>query len=219
MNHQVPENPGKNRKSTETLLTVSVLLTALYLTANLMAVRVIEAGGISLFDAGTIIFPFTYMLGDALAEVWGFSTAKRVILLSTAGMILMSAFTALGVWLPYPEYQTELVAAYDTVFGFVPRIMLASVTAFLCGELLNAFVLVKIKEKTGEKQLWLRTIGSSLLGHGADTVVFVLLAFFGISPWRDLVSMIGVQYLFKVALEAVTGTPLVYGLIAWLKKS
>ncbi|MBR5152644.1 MAG: queuosine precursor transporter [Clostridia bacterium] len=218
MNYQVPENPEKNRRNTETLLTVSILLTALYLTANLMAVRVIEVGGISLFDAGTIIFPFTYMLGDALAEIWGFPVARRVILLSTAGLLLMSVFTALGIWLPYPVYQAELVAAYDTVFGFVPRIIFASIAAFVCGELLNAFALVKIKEKTGEKRLWIRTIGSSLLGHGADTVIFVLLAFAGVSPWQDLLSMIGVQYLLKVALEAVTGTPLVYGLIAWLKK-
>ncbi len=215
---QVTENPGKNRRNTEALLTVSILLTALYLTANVMAVRMIAVGEIALFDAGTIVFPLTYMLGDALAELWGFSTARRVILLSTAGMILMSVFGALGCLLPYPAYQTELAAAYDRIFGFVPRIMAASVAAFVSGELLNAFVLVKIKEKTGEKKLWLRTIGSSLLGHGVDTVVFVLLAFTGVCPRGDLWAMIGAQYLLKVVLEAVGGTPLVYGLLAWMKK-
>jgi len=218
MKYQVPENPVKNRKNTETLLIISCILTALYLTANLMAVRVIEVGGVSLFDAGTIVFPFTYMLGDALAEIWGFPTAKKVILLSTAGLLLMSGFAALGTLLPYPVYQAEIVAAYDMVFGFVPRIMLASVTAFLCGELLNALVLVKVKEKTGERHLWLRTIGSSVVGHGVDTVAFVLLAFWGVSPWQDLLSMIVVQYFLKVGLEALAGTPLVYGLVTWLKK-
>lgn len=215
---QVPENPEKNRKSTETLTVITGLLVALYLISNMMAVRVIRIGNLSLFDAGTITFPFTYMLGDALTEIWGFQTARKTIVLTFICNLLLVAFTALGCLLPYPEYQEEMVQAYNMIFGFVPRIMFASMASFLCGELANAWVLIKIREKTGKKYLWIRTILSSVVGHGLDTGLFVVLAFGGVSPMGELVSMIAVQYVVKLLVEAIAGTPMVYGLVHWIQR-
>lgn len=218
MKHQVLENPVKNQSPNFILTIMACLLTALYITANIMAVRVIRVGEISLFDAGTILFPFTYMLGDALTELWGFKTARKVILLTFFCNMIFVGFTAIGVLLPYPAYQAETVAAYDAIFGFVPRIMAASMVAFLAGEISNAWLLVKIKEKTGDKHLWIRTIGSSILGHGLDSVLFVLLAFCGVCSVEELCSMIVSQYFLKLLLEAITGTPMVYALTTWLKR-
>ena len=218
MIRQVPENPEKNRKSTETLTVITGLLVALYLISNMMAVRVIRIGHLSLFDAGTITFPFTYMLGDALTEIWGFKTAKKTIVLTFICNLLLVVFTALGCVLPYPEYQEEMVKAYNMIFGFVPRIMIASMASFLLGELANAWVLIKIREKTGKKYLWVRTILSSVVGHGLDTGLFVVLAFGGVSPMGEIVSMIAVQYVVKLLVESIAGTPMVYGLVHWIQR-
>lgn len=220
MKNQVLDNPVKNQTadSFTPLTVIACLLVAFYLTANIMAVKVISIGGVALFDAGTVTFPFAYMLGDALTEVWGFRTAKKVIFLTFVCNIILVAATALGLVLPAPDYMAETTAAYAAVFTYVPRIVAASLLAFLGGELSNAWVMVKIKEKTGEKHLWLRTIGSSAVGYVFDTVIFVLAAFAGTSPARDLLTMIAAQYCMKLGLEAIGGTPLAYGLIALLKR-
>ena len=214
---QVPENPAKNRNSFS-LTVISCLMVSLYLVSNIMAVRIIHIWDCSFFDGGTITFPMAYMLGDTLTEIWGFKTAKKVIYLTFACNILLVFFTALGILLPYPPYQEELVHSYNMVFTYVPRIVLASLVAFLAGELSNAWAMEKIKSLTGEKFLWMRTIGSSALGYLFDTVLFVLIAFAGTSPAEDLFTMIAVQYSMKLGLEALAGTPLAYALIGWLKK-
>lgn len=219
MNNRVPKNPVKNRETHSVYLTyIAGIMTAIYLTSNIMAVKLINVMGITLFDAGTITFPFAYMLGDTLTEIWGFKTTRRMILLTFVCNIIMAIFTALGTVLPAPEYMAETNTAFATVFTYVPRITAASLTAFLCGELSNAWFMVKIKELTGEKLLWVRTIGSSVIGYVADTVIFVLIAFAGTCPVRDLVSMIVIQYFEKLAIEALCGTPLAYALIGFLKK-
>lgn len=217
MKKQVPDNPAQNRKQPFALTTIACLMVTLYLVSNIMAVRIINIGGVSLFDAGTITFPFAYVLGDTLTEVWGFKTARKVIFLTFVCNLMLVVFTGMGILLPYPEYQAETVKAYNLVFGYVPRVVIASLVSFLAGELTNAWAMEKIKAKTGEKHLWLRTIGSSAVGYIFDTVPFVLLAFGGISPAKDLLSMMGAQYLMKLGLEALTGTPFAYALIAWLK--
>lgn len=218
MKTQVLENPVKNQENTWILTVIACLQTVLYITANLMAVRVIRIGEVSLFDAGTLLFPVTYMLGDALTEIWGFRTAKKVILLTFVCNLIFVVFTAIGGVLPYPAYQEETVRAYNTIFRYVPRIMGASMAAFLVGELANAWSLIWIREKTGEKHLWVRTVGSSVLGHALDSAVFVILAFGGISSVGELCSMTAVQYLLKLLLEIVGGTPMVYALTGWLKR-
>lgn len=220
--NQVTENlvkTGNEPKDSFSPLCIIVgLMVACYLTSNVMAVRLLNIGGITVFDVGTITFPFAYMLGDVLTEIWGFKTAKKVIWLTFACEAFMTLFTYLGTFLPYPEFNAGTAAAYSTVFGIVPRITVASLTAFLAGELLNAWVLIKIREKTGRRHLWVRTIGSSLVGYLVDTTLFVLIAFAGSAPASDLISMIVVQFPGKLAIEAICATPIAYAMIAALRK-
>ncbi len=214
MQKQVSENPEKNReKRFMQLIVVTSLLVTLYLTSNVMAVKIISVGGISIFDAGTITFPLTYMLGDVLTEIWGFKTAKKVIWLTFLCNAVFMAFTALGVILPSPDYMQQTADAYRTIFGYVPRIVAASLLGFLCGELANAWTMEAIKLKTNGRHLWMRTIGSSAVGHLIDTVLFVIVAFAGTSPVLDLVTMIAIQYFAKLMIEAIGATPIVYAII------
>ena len=218
---KVPENPLKNRKGDfSPLLVVSSLLVMLYITSNVMAIKIISIGSLSLFDAGTITFPFAYMLGDVLAEIWGYKIAKKVIYITFLCNVAFIAFTSIGITLPYPEYMQETQEAYTLVFSYVPRIVFSSLVAFLSGELVNAKVLVKIKEKQKNgKHLFIRTIGSSLVGYLFDTVLFVILAFAGTVPAGDIISMIVVQYFAKAVIEAAFGTPLAYLCCAYLRRN
>ena len=217
MNHKVSENPSKNRVDMA-LVVISGLLVTMYLTANIMAVKLISIFGVTLFDAGTVTFPFAYMLGDVLTELWGYKTSKKIIWLTFFCNILLVAATTVGIWLPYPEYTAQTAAAYQTVFTYVPRIVIASLIAFLAGELSNAWFLEKIKHMTKGKHLWIRTIGSSAIGYVFDTTLFVIIAFAGTVPAKDLLVMACAQYVMKLLIEAAAGTPLAYGLIAFLKK-
>ncbi len=220
MEYKVPDNPSQNRNGSFTpLVTVTALLVTLYLVANLMAVKIITIGSFSLFDAGTITFPFAYMLGDVLAEVWGYRTARKVIYLTFICNALLVAFTSIGIILPYPDYMQGIQEAYTMIYTYVPRIVVASLVSFLLGELANAKVLVWIKEKQKDgKHLWIRTIGSSAVGYLFDTVLFVLIAFTGTSPASDILSMILIQYAAKLIIEAVAGTPLAYAAVGYLKR-
>lgn len=218
MQHQVLENPVKKQNSFTPLVIITAFMVTTYLTSNIMAVKIISIWGIALFDAGTITFPIAYMLGDVLTEIWGFKTARKVIFLTFACNLLLVAATSLGVILPAPDYMAPVNDAYATIFSYVPRILLASLVGFLGGELSNAWLMERLKLKTQGRFLWLRTIGSSLVGYIFDTVLFVLIAFWGTVTWQDLLSMILVQYVAKVLIEALAGTPLAYCLIGYLRK-
>ena len=133
------------------LMIVTALFVTLYLVSNVMAVKVISIFGLFYFDAGTITFPFAYMLGDVLTEMWGFKTAKKVIWMTFFCNILMVLCTQIGVWLPSPDYLDATANAYNHIFSYVPRIVIGSLVGFLLGELSNAWLMVKIKEKTRER--------------------------------------------------------------------
>ena len=120
--------------------------------------------------------------------------------------------------MPSPDYLDVTASAYDTVFSYVPRIVVASLTGFLLGELSNAWLMDRIKAKTKGKHLWVRTIGSSLVAYMFDTVPFVLIAFLGVLSTRDLLLMVVSQYVMKLAIEAFFGTPLAYAAVAYLKR-
>jgi len=220
MNNQVPENPAqKNREGGFTpLVAIAALMVTSYLTANIMAVKIVGVFDTALIDAGTITFPLAYMLGDVLTEIWGFRTARKVIFLTFLCNIILVAATGIGVLIPAPEYLRETADAYDTVFSYVPRIVGASLAAFLAGELANAYFMERIKIWTAGRFLWMRTIGSSVVGYVFDTGIFCVLAFAGVVRTRELLVMIGVQYLVKLVIEAVCGTPLAYAVIGVLRK-
>ena len=168
---KVSENPFKNRTDDKMspYVIVTVLFVLCYIVSNLMAVKVIGFFGLFYFDAGTITFPLAYMLGDVLTEMWGYKTAKKTIILAFLCNVFVVLCTQIGVWLPSPDYLDTTAQAYDTVFNYVPRIVLGSLTGFLLGEISNAWLMDKIKSKTKGKRLWVRTIGSSIIGYIFDT--------------------------------------------------
>ncbi len=226
---KVSENPLKNRiraklrsggrsvSNQTALLVVTALFVTSYIVSNTMAVKVIGIFNLFYFDAGTITFPFAYMLGDVLTELWGFRISKRVIWTTFFCNILMVVCTQIGVWLPSPEHLGETASAYNHIFNCVPRIVLASLVGFLCGELSNAWLMVKIREKTKGKHLWVRTIGSSAVGYIFDTLPFVLIAFAGVVTLRELMLMIVFQYCSKLLIEALFGTPMAYAAIRFIR--
>lgn len=217
--NKVTENPLKNRmEQVKPFVVVTVLFVMCYVVSNLMAVKVIGFFGLFYFDAGTITFPLAYMLGDVLTELWGYRTAQKTIMLAFLCNIFVVICTQIGVWLPSPDYLDPVSNAYDTVFSYVPRIVLGSLTGFLLGELSNAWLMDKIKSRTKGKHLWVRTIGSSIVGYVFDTVPFVLIAFLGVLTARDLLLMIVSQYLMKLGIEALFGTPLAYAAVAYLRR-
>ena len=217
--NKVSENPLKNRSGKmDPYVIIAVLFTICYIVSNIMAVKVIGVLGFFYFDAGTITFPLAYMLGDVLTEIWGYRTAQKTILLAFLSNVFVVICTQIGVWLPSPEYLDATSTAYNTIFSYVPRIVLASLTGFLLGEMSNAWLMDKIKKVTKGKRLWVRTIGSSVIAYLFDTVPFVLIAFAGSLTLRDILLMILSQYIIKIAIEALFGTPLAYALVAYLKK-
>ena len=216
---KVSDNPLKNRKESQSaLMAVTAIFVTLYLVSNIMAVKVIGLFNLFYFDAGTITFPFAYMLGDVLTEVWGYRTTRKVVLLTLFCNILLVLCTQIGVWLPSPDYLAESEAAYNTIFSYVPRIVLASLTGFLLGELSNAWLMERIKFRTRGRHLWVRTIGSSAIAYVFDSLPFVLIAFAGVVSGHDLLMMILFQYFSKLSIEVLFGTPMAYAAIFGLKK-
>lgn len=216
--NKVTDNPLKNReKSLLPFIIVTSLFVTFYLTSNIMAVKVISIFNLFYFDAGTITFPITYMLSDVLTEIWGYKTTRKVIFLTLFCNILLVVFTQIGVWLPSPDYLSDTAQAYNNTFGYVPRIVLGSLTGFLCGELSNSWIMERMKAATKGRHLWMRTIGSSVVGFMFDTIPFVLIAFAGVVSNHDLIMMLVFQYFSKLIIESTMGTPFAYIGIRWIR--
>src|SRR5919108_4295980 len=169
-------------------ISCAALFVTCLLTANTMATKLIMVGGVVL-TAGIVIFPVSYVVGDVLTEVWGYGVARRVIWLGFACNALMVAALWLGGELPAAPFWKGQ-EAYETIFGHTPRVLLASFVAYLVGEFANAFVLAKLKIATNGRWLWMRTIGSTLVGQGLDSLVFISLAFWGTIPLAGLLTAI-----------------------------
>jgi len=174
------------------------------------------------FDAGTLLFPLSYIFGDVLTEVYGYQRTRRVIWTGLGFALLMSAVFALIQWLPGEAAWLEYAGddAYTAILGSVANggIVIASICAFFFGEFSNSFVLAKMKIAMRGRHLWMRTIGSTLVGQGLDTVAFTLLACsFGVFPWEIALSLIVANYIFKVFIE-VLFTPLTYAVVRFLKR-
>lgn len=218
--NKVSDNPLKNRERSQRLLmAVVALFVTLYLVSNIMAVKVISLFDLFYFDAGTITFPFAYMLGDVLTEIWGYRTARKVIFMTFVCNVILVLCTQIGVWLPSPGYLDETASAYNHIFNYVPRIVIGSLAGFLLGELSNAWLMERIKKLTNGRRLWVRTIGSSMVGYIFDTLPFVLIAFLGVVSTHDLIYMLVFQYVSKLLIEVVFGTPMAYVVIAYLRKN
>jgi queuosine precursor transporter len=192
----------------------AALFVTCLLTANTTAAKLIAVAGVTL-PAGIVIFPISYILGDVLTEVWGYAAARRVIWLGFACNALMVAAVWLGGELP-PAPFWKGQAAYQEILGQTPRIVAASFVAYLVGEFANSYVLARLKVATSGRWLWLRTIGSTIVGEGLDSALFITLAFGGLVPAGALLGIVLAQWWVKVLYEAVA-TPLTYAAVAWLK--
>jgi len=197
-------------------ITCAALFVTCLLTANTIATKLITVGGVVL-TAGIVIFPLSYVLGDVLTEVWGYAAARRVIWLGFACNALMVVAIWVGAEVP-PAPFWKGQGAYEEILGQTPRILAASFAGYLAGEFANSFVLAKLKILTRGRWLWLRTIGSTLVGQAFDTVIFVTLAFAGTVPAGALAALVIAQWAVKVAYEAAA-TPLTYAAVAYLKTS
>jgi queuosine precursor transporter len=184
------------------------------LTANVTASKLISAGHLTL-TAGIVLFPISYIVGDVLTEVWGYAATRRVIWLGFACNALMVAAIWVGGVLPPAPFWTGQ-AAWDEILGQAPRILAASFVAYLVGEFANAYVLARLKIATAGRWLWVRTIGSTIVGEGLDSLVFVTLAFTGTVAAGALAVIVLNQWLIKVVYEGVA-TPLTYAAVGWLK--
>jgi len=170
------------------------------------------------FGAGILFFPLGYVIGDILTEVYGYARARRCIWAGFAAMLFMALMSLVVVALP-PAPGWTGQAAYESVFGQVPRIVFASITAFWAGEFANSFVLAKMKVWTGGRHLWTRTIGSTVVGQGIDSLIFYPLAFYGAPDWPvdAMLAVMASQFLLKVGWEALL-TPVTYAVVGWLKR-
>ncbi len=187
----------------------------LLLISNIGAVKLVSLGPL-IFDGGALLFPLTYILGDILSEVYGLKAARRAIFVGFA-MAVLAAVTFWLVQLAPPADGWENQSSFEAVLGFVPRIVLASILGYLVGQLLNAWVLVRIKERTREGKLWLRLIGSTVVGEFADTLVFCTIAFYGVITGADFWNYVLVGYLYKTLVEVVL-LPVTYPVIGWVKR-
>ena len=191
------------------------LFVAVLLISNIVSTKIVALGPLT-FDGGTLLFPLAYIFGDILTEVYGYKRARRVIwtgffsgFLMAVTIIIIGKMPAAGGW----EFQE----AYEQILGLTPRIVLASLIAYFAGEFSNSYIMARMKIWTKGRKLWTRTIGSTLVGEGLDTVIFILIAFSGVLPWSLILTLIISNYIFKVGVEVLL-TPVTYKIIGFLKK-
>lgn len=208
------KSPGdRNRFSLWFLAVTSIFITTL-ISANIIAVKLVDIAGL-IMPAGIIIFPLSYIFGDVLTEVYGYRQARIVIWLGfLCNLIAVIAFWV-GGKLPSAVFW-DGQDAYQTILGYTPRLLFASFIAYLIGEFSNSIILAKLKVATSGRWLWTRTIGSTLVGQGLDSLVFIALAFWGTIPNNSLLNAILTQWLLKSAYEAIA-TPATYAVVNFLK--
>jgi len=209
-------NVGSNsRFITPTFLSIACLFVTCLLISNIIAGKLIQVAGLVL-PAGTILFPITYLFGDVLTEVYGYRRTRVVIWIGFACNLLMAVIFLVVIALPYPPIWHDQ-NAYATVLGMTPRLVAASLVAYWAGEFSNSTILSVMKKLTGGRLLWTRTIGSTVVGQGVDTLIFITGSFYGLVPARVLIQMVVAQYVFKVVYETVA-TPLTYLIVGRLKR-
>lgn len=209
---------------------ILALFCGLLLTSNVGATKLIEFTGVPLLgsiytDGGALLFPLTYVLGDVLAEVYGLAKARRAIVVGFVLAALMSvSFLVVSAAPPAHDWPNQ--GAFAAVLGFVPRIVVASLAGYLIGQLLNAWVLVRIKRSTHERALWARVITSTVVGEFADTLLFCSIAFGPLGLWlggdsvglETLLNYTFWGWLYKCAVEFVLCFPVTYPVIRWIKR-
>jgi uncharacterized integral membrane protein (TIGR00697 family) len=213
------------RKNTSWFPLVTGVFVTTLIISNIIAVKLVQIFGL-VVPAAVILFPVSYIFGDILTEVYGYARARQVIWIGFfCNLLAVIAIWIGGVLEPAPfwtagifEEPESAQRAYLAILGFTPRLLIASFIAYLVGELINAIVLAKLKVRTQGRFLWLRTISSTVVGQGADSAVFISVAFWGIFDFSNLGSAILSQWSFKVVYETLA-TPLTYLIVNALKRA
>ena len=192
------------------------------LVSNLVAQKVFRIGPFGFIPAistsgAMLLFPIAYIFGDVFTEVYGYAASRRAIWLGFFGTALLYAISAIVIALP-PDPEFKHQEAFVTVFGILPRILVASLVAFWAGEFANSYTMAKLKLLTKGRWLWTRTVGSTVVGQAVDTTLVILITFAGMFSGRKMVEIIVTGYVLKVAYE-VLATPLTYLVIHWLKRA
>jgi uncharacterized integral membrane protein (TIGR00697 family) len=195
------------------VMVVALFLTSL-LVSNIIAAKIISVGGLVLSSA-IIIFPVSYIIGDVLTEVYGYRRARLVIWIGFGCNLLVVLIVSAAIAMP-PAPFYEYQKAFETVLGVAPRLMIASLTAYLVGEFTNSYVLAKLKRATRGRWLWTRTISSTMVAQFLDTAIFTAVAFAGVYPAAELVKISLIEWGAKTLYEAVA-TPLTYLVVGFLK--
>jgi queuosine precursor transporter len=203
-----------NERVSWRFVAIAVFFVTTLVVSNVIAVKLVEIEG-RIFPAGLVIFPLAYLLGDVLTEVYGYRAARQVIWLGFACNLLAVGAIQIAIQLPAAGFYV-LDEAYADVLGTTWRLFLASLAAYLVGELVNAVVLARMKVATGGRFLWARTIGSTVVGEGLDSVIFVTLAFAGTGA--PLLDPILTTWVIKIAWEAAA-TPFTYAIVNRLKRA
>lgn len=200
---------------------VVVLLVSNLVAQKLCAIGPFRLGGLELgpflISGAQILFPITYIFGDVFVEVYGYGASRRAIWIGFFSAALLAVMAQITTSLPpAPEFENQ--EAFEKVFGFVPRVLIASLVAYWCGEFANAFVMSKMKLLTKGKYLWTRTIGSTAVGQGVDTIVVMTIVFAGIHDLKTILNLMLTGYFAKVSYEAAA-TPLTYWVVNSLKRA
>lgn len=198
---------------------ITGIFVAVLLISQVAATKIVSIGGFS-FAGAVFVFPISYLFGDVLTEVYGFARSRTVIWTGFAANVGMSLILLIVGAMPGdPTWVAQGgQEAWDLLLGLTPRIALASLISYLIGEFLNSYVLAKLKVAMAGRQLWVRTIGSTIVGEGVDTFLFVLISFAGVLPWPLLWEVMAVNYVLKVAVEVVL-TPVTYKVVGFLKQA
>jgi uncharacterized integral membrane protein (TIGR00697 family) len=197
-------------------LVMAAFVTILLCSNVIGAAKVCTVWGFT-FGAGILFFPISYIFGDILTEVYGYARARKVVWAGFGAIIFASFMSWVVVSLP-PAAGWNDQRSYETVFGQTPRIVFASLAAFFAGEFANSYVLAKMKIFTSGKHLWTRTIGSTIVGEGVDSLVFYPLAFLGVWENHLVVTVMITNYVIKVVWETII-TPVTYQVVGFLKRA
>jgi queuosine precursor transporter len=197
-------------------LVMAAFVTVLLCSELIGAAKLATVAGFT-FGAGVLFFPISYIFNDVLTEVYGYARARKVVWAGFGAIIFASVMSFIVVKLP-PAMGWEGQSAYETVFGNTPRIVAASITAFFAGEFANSFVLAKMKVWTDGRFLWMRTIGSTIVGEAVDSAIFYPMAFLGVWTRDQVVTVMITNYFLKCGWEAVV-TPFTYVVVGFLKRA
>ncbi|WP_260740097.1 queuosine precursor transporter [Tunturiibacter lichenicola] len=220
------ETTRSTARSFKYLDALTTAFVVILLVSNLIAQKVCLLGPLSILgrsigpfavSGAVLLFPVTYIFGDVFTEVYGFAASRRAIWLGFFGTTLLYFIGAIVIALPSaPGWRNQ--QAFSTVFGFIPRILAASLIAFWAGEFANSYTMARLKLITNGRKLWTRTIGSTVVGQAVDTVLVITMTFGGIYPVRVLINIIVTGYALKVGYEVIA-TPITYLVINWLKRA